>query len=159
MDYAGSLCVFVDLSGLICNNNPLLLANLTRVCKALNERLGNCNVVLEGLVTAGYFDDSNIIGIIVNYGNPSQRLCKIYCSNLPAMFVTLPNHWFFEDGFELLFALLTASFSQRANLIKTLSSCECMNVASTLDFVNDSLPLSHFGVNVRRLRGELLRRK
>ena len=150
-----SLYAFADLSGLICKNNPLMLATLSRVCKAFNEKIGSCQNILEGLVAADYFNGSNIIEVVFIYGYPSQRLCKIYCSNLPAIFETVPNHHLFEDGFELLFALLTASYSQRANLIQTLNSDECRSVADTLWFVNDALSLVRFGVNIYRLRGEL----
>jgi len=55
-----------------------MLANLSRVCKAFNEKIGSCNSLLEGLVDVGYFTDSNVSEIIRTYGHPSLRLRNIY---------------------------------------------------------------------------------
>jgi len=158
MDSVVSLYAFADVLRSICNDDVIMLANLTRVCKAFHNNIGSCQNLLEGLAAADYFNAGNIIEILNTYGNPSQRLREIYCSNLPAIFETVPNHQAHKDGFKLLFTVLAAPNGQTVNLIENLNLCDCMSVADTLWSVNCIYPVFRLGININSLRVPLLRR-
>jgi len=145
------LCVLADISGLVCNDDPLMLATLSRVCKVFNERIGSCNALLESLATNGYFVDINIKELFVTYGKPTQRLCKIYCVGLHDVFDLYANRVLFKEEYRTLFAVLTAHHSQRANLVKLFEWYEMAAVYELCSELNRLCCLSTFGVDYREI--------
>ena len=155
MDYTSTLCVFAEISGLFCKRDPLMLATLTRVCKIFNERIGSCKVLLEELARHRYFNDSNIDEIFDLYGQPSARLCIIYCSRLPITYSYMRDKNGWEEHFEKLFELLTASPSQRMNIIQSYTGDFSYDISVLLKLINKTVPVSTFGVSYVMIKNML----
>jgi len=147
-----SLYEFADVLEVICGGDLIMLANISCVCKAFYDKIGNCNEMLMGLVDRDYFNDGNVEEIINTYGYPKYELRKVhYVGLFEDIKESLYNVWrltyyMFED------LLLAKDYDIRHGVIRALTYSEKKLIEDKVDCANAIKSISRYGISADMIK-------